>query len=80
MSRSADIQRKTSETDVFISIDMDGTGKSICGSGNGFLDHMLTLFAKHGLFDLSVKCLGDVEIDFHHSVEDIGITLGQAVR
>ncbi len=80
MSRKAEVQRKTNETDVFITIDMDGTGKSICGSGNGFLDHMLTLFSKHGLFDLSLKCLGDVEIDFHHSVEDIGITLGQAVR
>ncbi len=80
MSRTAEVQRKTNETDVFISLDIDGSGKSICGSGNGFLDHMLTLVAKHGLFDLEVKCLGDIEIDYHHSVEDTGITLGQAFK
>lgn len=80
MERTADVQRKTNETDVFISVNVDGQGTSICGSGNGFLDHMLTLFAKHGLFDLEVKCLGDIEIDFHHSIEDTGITLGQAFK
>ena len=80
MKRIADVQRKTNETDVFISVNIDGEGKSITGSGNGFLDHMLTLFAKHGLFDLTVKCLGDIEIDFHHSIEDTGITLGQAFK
>ncbi len=80
MSRVAEVQRKTSETDVFIKLDIDGKGKSICGSGNGFLDHMLTSFSKHGLFDLNVKCLGDVEIDFHHSIEDTGIALGMAFK
>ena len=78
MNRIAETQRKTGETDVFITLNLDGTGKSIVGSGNDFFDHMLTLFAKHGLFDLDVKCLGDIKIDFHHSCEDIGITLGQA--
>lgn len=78
MNRTADVQRKTSETDVIISLNVDGTGQSITGSGNGFLDHMLNAFTKHGLFDLNIKCLGDIEIDFHHSAEDIGITLGMA--
>ncbi len=80
MSRKADVTRKTNETDVMISLDIDGTGDVIAGSSNGFLDHMLNLFAKHGLFDLHLKCLGDVEIDFHHSCEDIGITLGMAFK
>ncbi len=78
MSRIADVQRKTSETDVMISINVDGTGDAIVGSGNGFFDHMLNAFLKHGLFDGNIKCLGDIEIDFHHSAEDIGITLGMA--
>jgi imidazoleglycerol-phosphate dehydratase len=80
MIRNADVSRKTSETDVIISLEVDGTGESIIGTSNGFLDHMLNLFAKHGLFNLNVKCLGDVEIDFHHSAEDIGITLGMAFK
>lgn len=78
MSRTADVQRKTAETDVMISLNVDGTGQSIVGSGNGFFDHMLNAFIKHGLFDANVKCLGDIEIDFHHSAEDIGITMGMA--
>ena len=78
--REAKVKRETSETDVMIELNIDGTGKSVIGSGNSFLDHMLILFAKHGLFDINLKCLGDVEIDFHHSCEDIGITLGMAFK
>lgn len=78
MSRSAEVQRKTSETDVMISLNVDGTGEARVGSGNGFFDHMLNAFIKHGLFDAKIKCLGDIEIDFHHSAEDIGITMGMA--
>ena len=76
--RIAEIQRKTAETDVFLSLNLDGSGKADIKSGCGFLDHMLTLFASHGCFDLSVKCVGDVYVDYHHSVEDIGICLGKA--
>lgn len=76
--RAAKIQRKTAETDIVLTIDLDGSGKSDIRSGCGFLDHMLTLFAKHGRFDLTVACVGDVEVDYHHSVEDIGIALGEA--
>ena len=78
MARKAEINRKTKETDIKISLDIDGSDTSAIDSGNGFFDHMLSLFARHGLFDLSVKCKGDREIDFHHSAEDIGICLGQA--
>lgn len=76
--RTAQIQRTTKETDVSLSINLDGVGNSNIDSGCGFLDHMLTLFAKHGRFDLDVKCKGDTQVDFHHTVEDIGISLGQA--
>ena len=76
--RSAEMTRATGETDIAVSFTIDGSGESVVGSGNSFFDHMLTLFAKHGLFDLEVKCLGDIEIDFHHSCEDIGITMGRA--
>ena len=76
--RCAEIHRKTGETDVFVSIDLDGAGKSEIDTGIGFFDHMLTLFSSHGQFDLRVKCDGDIEVDGHHSVEDIGITMGQA--
>ena len=72
--------RKTAETDIRLSVDLDGTGKSEIDTGVGFLDHMLTLFARHGAFDLSVSCKGDTQVDDHHSVEDIGIALGDAVR
>ena len=71
-------QRKTAETDIKLSLALDGSGKSEIRSGCGFLDHMLTLFAAHGKFDLSLECKGDVFVDYHHSVEDIGITLGKA--
>ena len=78
--RSAAIQRKTGETDIAVSIALDGTGEAKVASGVGFLDHMLTLFARHALFDISVTCKGDLEVDQHHSVEDIGIALGQAFK
>ena len=78
--RTCDINRKTAETDISLSLNLDGTGKSSIDTGCGFLDHMLTLFAAHGKFDLTVKCVGDVEVDYHHSVEDIGICLGQAFQ
>ena len=78
--RNAEITRKTGETDIVLSLNLDGTGKSDIQTGCGFLDHMLTLFAKHGRFDLTVRCRGDVEVDYHHSVEDIGICLGNAFR
>lgn len=76
--RSAEIKRKTGETDVFVSLCLDGSGKAECKTGCGFLDHMLTLFARHGRFDLCVKCSGDTEVDFHHTVEDCAICLGKA--
>src|SRR5215813_10116519 len=77
--RSAEVRRKTKETDVRVSLNLDGSGRSRIATGLPFLDHMLELFAKHGLFDLDVTCKGDLEIDDHHSVEDIAITLGQAL-
>lgn len=76
--RKAEIKRKTAETDIVLKLDLDGTGKSDIDSGVGFLDHMLTLFAKHGRFDLQLACKGDTQVDDHHSVEDIGICLGEA--
>lgn len=76
--RTADIQRNTQETRIRLSLCLDGTGKSDIATGVGVLDHMLTLFARHGDFDLTVRCDGDTEVDGHHSVEDIGICLGKA--
>lgn len=76
--RYAEIQRKTKETDILLTLNLDGTGKSDIDTGCGFLNHMLTLFASHGRFDITVKCVGDTDVDFHHTVEDIGICLGQA--
>ena len=76
--RTAEIKRKTAETDIELKLNIDGSGKNEINTGCGFLDHMLTLFAKHGRFDLSVKCVGDTEVDYHHSAEDIGIALGTA--
>lgn len=78
MMRTSHIVRKTNETAIELTLNLDGTGKSVINSGCGFLDHMLTLFAKHGRFDLNLTCNGDVEVDYHHTVEDIGIVLGQA--
>ena len=76
--RIADIKRKTAETDIALSLNLDGSGKGIIDTGCGFLDHMLTLFSKHAHYDLSVKCVGDTNVDYHHTVEDIGICLGKA--
>jgi Imidazoleglycerol-phosphate dehydratase len=78
MARVAEKRRTTRETDVQVKIDLDGRGSSKIGTGIGFLDHMLDLFARHGLFDLEVTCAGDLHIDGHHSVEDIAVTIGQA--
>jgi imidazoleglycerol-phosphate dehydratase len=79
LPRVAEIRRKTKETDVRVKLNLDGTGRSKIDTGLPFLDHMLALLAKHGLFDLEVHCKGDLEIDDHHSVEDIAITLGQGL-
>lgn len=76
--RQSTVKRTTKETDIELNLELDGTGKSDIDSGVPFLDHMLTLFASHGCFDLTVKCKGDTEVDYHHSVEDIGIALGEA--
>lgn len=76
--RQAHIIRNTAETAIDLTIDLDGRGTAAISTGCGFLDHMLTLFAKHGRFDLSVSCQGDTQVDFHHTAEDIGIVLGQA--
>lgn len=78
--RTSDITRNTAETKIQLKLNLDGTGKAEIDTGVGFLNHMLTLFAAHGKFDLTVKCAGDVEVDDHHSVEDIGICLGQAFQ
>ena len=76
--RTAEINRKTAETDIKLTLNLDGTGKSTIDTGMGFMDHMLTLFASHGRFDLEVYCKGDLNVDCHHSAEDIGICLGKA--
>lgn len=76
--RRSEIKRSTRETEIELELELDGTGKSDIETGCGFLNHMLTLFASHGKFDLSVKCRGDYEVDFHHTVEDVGICLGLA--
>ena len=78
--RTSELKRTTKETDIALTLSLDGTGKSEIDTGVGFLDHMLTLFASHGRFDLSVTCKGDTDVDDHHSVEDIGICLGLALR
>ena len=76
--RTAQIARKTAETDIALTLCLDGKGESDIQTGCGFLDHMLTLFAKHGRFDLTVRCIGDTHVDYHHTVEDVGICLGKA--
>ena len=78
--RNETISRKTAETDINLTLNLDGTGKSSIDTGCGFLDHMLTLFASHGRFDLDVKCVGDTQVDDHHTVEDVGIALGTAFK
>ena len=76
--RTIALTRETNETNITMSLTLDGSGQSSVGTGCGFLDHMLTLFARHGRFDLCVECLGDVNVDYHHTVEDVGIVLGRA--
>ena len=78
--RTSEIKRATAETDISLTLNLDGTGCSEIETGCGFLDHMLTLFAKHGRFDLNISCQGDTYVDDHHTVEDIGISLGRAFR
>jgi len=79
MDRKATAKRTTKETDIDLVLRLTGSGLSSIKSGNGFMDHMLTLFSRHGLFDLTVACTGDTQVDFHHSAEDIGICLGMAI-
>lgn len=78
--RKAKLNRKTNETGIKLSIEVDGTGQSKVETGIGFFDHMLTLFSKHGFMDLDLQCTGDLEVDGHHSIEDIGIVLGRAIK
>ena len=78
--RIAEIKRKTAETDIYVKLNLDGTGECDIDSGIGFFDHMLILFAKHSRFDLTVKCCGDIWVEGHHTTEDIGIALGQAFK
>src|SRR5665213_106083 len=79
MGRTATLSRSTSETEISVTLDLDGSGQSEVASGIGFLDHMLTAFARHALIDLSVRAQGDLHIDCHHTTEDVGIVLGQAL-
>lgn len=79
MSRTATIRRDTAETQIRLTLDLDGTGRFSGGTGVGFFDHMLTHLARHGLFDLDVQCQGDLHIDAHHTVEDVGLAFGQAL-
>jgi imidazoleglycerol-phosphate dehydratase len=78
--RQSEVKRKTKETDIALSFALDGTGQVQCASGVPFMDHMLTLFAVHGFFDMEVRATGDTEVDAHHTVEDLGICLGQALK
>lgn len=80
MNRSAEIQRKTNETDIAMSLNIDGSGKADINTGIGFFDHMLNSFARHGFFDLSLKVKGDLYVDSHHTIEDTGIVLGEAIK
>lgn len=79
MSRIGEVKRKTGETDIYVKIDLDGSGKADIDTGIGFFDHMLNAVARHGFFDLTVHCKGDLEVDGHHTIEDCGIVLGQAI-
>lgn len=80
MERKANITRKTKETDIALTLNLDGKGESVVETGIGFFDHMMTGFAKHGFFDLDLKVKGDLEVDTHHTIEDTGIVLGQAIK
>lgn len=79
MARIGEIRRKTGETDIYVKIDLDGSGRADIDTGIGFFDHMLNAVARHGFFDLTVHCKGDLEVDGHHTIEDCGIVLGQAI-
>ncbi len=79
MARTSELSRKTSETDITVRLDLDGAGRTDIATGIGFFDHMLNAFGRHGLFDLNVHAVGDLHIDAHHTVEDVGIVLGQAL-
>ncbi len=78
--RTAEVRRETKETAITVKIDLDGSGKAEISTGIGFFDHMLEGFARHGLFDLTVTCKGDLHVDSHHSIEDVGIVLGEAIK
>ena len=80
MSRRARVERKTKETEILVELDLDGAGTSEIETGIPFLNHMLEIFSRHGLFDLKIKAKGDIEVDYHHTVEDVGLTLGQAFK
>ncbi len=80
MARTATIARKTAETDITATLNLDGTGSGVISTGVGFFDHMLTALTRHALFDLDLKAVGDLHIDFHHTTEDVGIVLGQAIK
>ena len=80
MARTASITRKTAETDIAVVLDLDGTGTGSISTGIGFLDHMLTALCRHALFNMDIKAVGDLHIDFHHTTEDVGIVIGQAIR
>lgn len=80
MSRQATVKRRTKETDIVLTLRLDGSGEAAVSTGIGFFDHMLVLFTKHGLFDLELQAKGDLEVDAHHTVEDVGLALGQALR
>ena len=80
MSRRARVERKTKETEILVELDLDGAGTSEVETGIPFLNHMLEIFSRHGLFDLKIKAKGDIEVDTHHTVEDVGLTLGQAFK
>ena len=79
MNRTATVTRQTRETDITVTLNLDGSGRADLATGIGFFDHMLDGFACHGLFDLTVRCTGDLQVDCHHTIEDVGITLGQAI-
>jgi len=80
MKRSAELRRKTGETDIAVSLELDGSGVARINTGIGFFDHMLNLFARHGMFNIVIDAKGDLEVDAHHTVEDVGIVLGQAIK
>ena len=79
MNRTATVTRQTRETDITVTLNLDGSGRTDLATGIGFFDHMLDGFARHGLFDLTVRCTGDLQVDCHHTIEDVGIMLGQAI-